>query len=128
MIRRDLKNNTKEIVALAYALRTASVNGATIDLKDFGSVMFLIQEGAFTDGVHTLKLQDSDDGSAWSDVAAIDLHGAFAVLSALGVTQRVGYRGPKRFVRLVITVTGASTGAASNALAVKGHAQALPTD
>jgi hypothetical protein len=62
-------------------------------------------------------------------VAAGDLMQAFsAVSSGAGSNsiQEVGYKGQKRWVRLVMTTSGATTGATSEGMLILGHARNLP--
>lgn len=132
---RDLFNNIKAVKALDLSLRTTSVDGDTIDLQGFNSAtMLFYTESAITDGTHTPKLQHADDdgtGSAdsWSDVASTDLEGeALAAFDSdnEGI-QMVGYKGGKRFIRPVITVTGSpGTGGRIGATCIKGHPAQAP--
>lgn len=120
---RDLKNNLSLAVSLAPAARTASANGTVIDLQGAKSAMVMVSFGAWTDGTHTPKLQEGDasDGSDAADVAAGDLEGAFtAVSSSAGqnACQKVGYKGNHRYIRVVMTVASATTGALSAAAIV----------
>jgi hypothetical protein len=80
--------------------------------------------GTITDGTHTPKLQESDDNATFTDVAAGDLEGTFAVL-ATGVNQHVGYKGRKRYLRAVITVAGATTGGIYGAAIIRAQAPGL---
>src|SRR5262249_9439355 len=111
---RDLKSNVDVAQSLAPAARNASANGTGVDLAGYEAAMVEFSFGAVTDGTHTPKLQDSDDNSTFADVAASGLQGAFVAGTANSV-QRVGYVGGKRFVRAVITIAGATTGALSAA-------------
>ena len=114
---------------LVPAARTASANGTGVDLSGFGSNMFVVEFGVVTDGTHTPKLQESADNSSWADVAAADLSGSFsAATSSSGgsATQKVSYIGALRYVRPVITVSGATTGAVSAAVAVLGRGRKQP--
>jgi hypothetical protein len=136
MARATLTRTTKPVQSLAPALRAASANGAAVDRKGFGDVMVVVSPGALTDGVHTPKLQAADDDPAnpgtplaasWADVAAADLVGALAAVVA-NTLQWVGYRGVQRYVRVVLTVTGApATGAIVGANVVLGDPAKVPT-
>jgi hypothetical protein len=115
---RDLKNMLSLSQSLAPKARTASENGAVVDTQGAKSVMAVIASGAYTDGTHTPKLQEGDvsDGSDAADVAAGDLEGAFTAIAAGGDAnkmQKVGYKGSKRYVRLVMTCAGTTSGALS---------------
>jgi hypothetical protein len=101
-----------------------------VDLLGFGTAAVVVAFGAWTDGTHTPKLQESDNGtSGWTDVAAIDLAGSFSpVSSAAGqnAAQRASYIGNKRYIRPVLTLAGATTGALSSVQVVRGNPSAVP--
>lgn len=126
MTLRDLKDKIDAAHSLAPATRTnGTANGTAVDLRGYGSAIILAYFGAYTDGTHTPSLEHSDDGTSFSAPAAADLNGAFtAVSSGAGANtlQRVGYQGGKRYIRAVMTVSGATSGALSTALALRGHA------
>lgn len=124
--RKDLNKDIATATSLAPAARTATANGTGVDLQGFGSCAVVWNVGAITDGTHTPKLQESDDNSTFTDVAAADQSGTLAALVA-STNQEVGYLGRKRYVRAVITVTGSpSTGGVYAALVVRGGAKTLP--
>lgn len=125
---RDLKNNMDAQESIAPLLRTASVNGSGIDLGDFDGAMAVFHsEAAITDGDHTPKLQESDDNSAWSDVAAADQEGALVDFSSSNEgIQRVGYKGAKRYVRAVITAANTTTGGIIGCTIIRGIPHAAP--
>ncbi|MEZ5101171.1 MAG: hypothetical protein R3C15_15495 [Thermoleophilia bacterium] len=116
----NLARQIAPVQSLAAAARTATANGSSADLATYESAAVILNVGTITDGTHTPKLQESDDNSAWSDVAAADLQGAFAALAST-TQQEVGYIGRKRYVRVVVTVAGATTGGVYGATIVRGH-------
>ena len=116
-------------ISLSPAARTATANGAGVDLQGYEAAAAIVQFGTWTDGTHTPSLQESDDNSAFSAVAAADLTGAFTAVSSGGgsnTVQRVGYIGAKRYVRGVMTVSGATTGAVSAIAIVRGVSARRP--
>jgi hypothetical protein len=126
-------------LGLVAALMAASVadntvqTGATVDLQGFESCTFAVQSGtlADADATFTVKLQHGDlaNGSDMADVTAADLIGAAPVFSAAtddNVARKVGYRGTKRYVRVVITPASNAAAAAFSALAILGHARNQP--
>jgi hypothetical protein len=127
---RDLSHNISPALSLPPAARTATANGTAVDLLGFGSAAVLVTFGSWTDGTHTPKIQESDNGSTgWTDVAAGDLAGSFsAVSSAAGqnVVQRASYIGNKRFIRPVLTVASATTGAITSVQVVRGYPAMAP--
>lgn len=113
---RDLKSNLAAAPSLNPAARTATANGTAVDLQGAKSALAVLSVGAWTDGTHTPKLQEGElaDGSDAADVAADNLEGAFTAIAGAGqanAIQRVGYKGTKRYLRVVMTVAGATTGA-----------------
>lgn len=129
--KRDFKGDVAVAAAIAPAvIRTATVTGSAVDLGadggHEGAVVYL-NVGAVTDGTHTPKLQESDaSGSGYADVAAGDLSGAF-VAAVASTGQKVGYIGTKRYIRVVVTVTGSpATGAYYDAVAILGRPRTRP--
>lgn len=123
---RDLANNLGLNQSIAPAVQTATVNGASVDLLGFNSAMLVINTGAIAgSGNFTPKLQESDDNSAWSDVVAADLHGAFVTPLAAASVYKVGYKGFKRYIRPVLTLNS-GTSIAASATVVKGQAAQRP--
>lgn len=112
-------------LCLAPAARNASANGTTVDLVNMQSALAVVECGAITDGTHTPAMQESADGTTWTDVAASDLVGAFVVCTANSV-QRVAYNGNKRFIRVRMVVAGATTGAVTSAIVVGGNLRKAP--
>lgn len=126
---KDLVSHLKIVQSLAPAARTASANGATVDRRGFNSCVFKIEAGAYTDGTHTPKAQESDNGSDWTDVAAADLSGSFTAIAGSGqqnAIYTVGYKGTRRYVRPVITAAGTSSGAVTSAAVILSHAESVP--
>lgn len=122
---RDLKNNIDVQTSLVPDDYTASANGSGVDLRGFDGALVAFVVGTVTDGTHTPKVQESDDDSTYTDVAAADLLGSLSDLAST-TNQRVGYIGSKRHVRAVLTVSGATVGAQVAALVVRGLAAQQP--
>ncbi|NTU77323.1 MAG: hypothetical protein HGA90_05870 [Alphaproteobacteria bacterium] len=131
MALRDLLRNTLVTPSLAPAVRTnGTATGAAVDLRGFDAAVIAVAFGACTDGTHTPSVQHSVDGTTYTNAAASDLDGAFvAVTSGSGANavQTVGYIGSQRYVRVVITTTGATTGALSAANVLSGYPRHAPT-
>lgn len=127
-------------IALAVAVAVATVNdntaqvGSTVDLQGFESCEFAILAGSLVDADATfaVKLQhgSAGDGSDMADVDAADLLGTAAAASFTfaddNVVKKVGYRGTKRYVRVVITPANNTGAATFAALAVRSHARNQP--
>lgn len=121
----NLTREVSPVISLAPAARNASANGTSADLAGYESCVVVFPTGTVTDGTHTPKLQESNDNSTWNDVAAGDQSGTLVALTASSV-QRVGYIGAKRYLRAVLTVSGATTGALSSALILRGYPHQTP--
>jgi len=100
---------------------SASANGESVDTVEHGGVgvVWVVGAGASLTAAnyYTLKVQDSDDGTAWADVEAGMMASGEAsrVINATTVDQAAildAYLGGKRYVRAVVTETG--TGASLN--------------
>lgn len=121
----DFRTNWIPRITLAVAAITATANGATVDTVLESRAAFEVVAGAYTDGTHTIKFQDSPDGSTWTDVAAANLKmpddapagvvvGATLVIDGAGDGGQiyvVEYLGIQRYLRAVTTVAGTTTGA-----------------
>ena len=131
MALRDLIRNILVRVSVAPAVRTnGTTNGTSIDLRGFDAAAVSVAFGAYTDGTHTPSLQHSADGTTFTNAAASDMDGSFAAVNAAGganTVQTVGYIGALRYIRVVMTVTGATSGAASTAFVVAGYPRLKPT-
>lgn len=127
---RDLQKQIGPAQALAPALYTSTTNGTGIDRADYEGVVFVVTSGTVTDGTYAFKIQDSADNSSFSDAAAGDVSGSITNItsSTTATEQKFAYAGPKRYCRLVMTVTGSpGTGGYICAVAIKSGAKVLPT-
>lgn len=135
-------------VALAPQTLTADANGATIDLADCDGLAILANVGASGDTLSgsvylSLEIEHSDDGSTWEDVTdaehVVDGRNSAFVASGTGIFDTIDapaedekqvsihYIGPKRYVRLVVNLTGThSNGIPVGASYVKSFVRALP--
>lgn len=135
MATKDLHSKIRVVTALApvSVANTAAQTGATIDLQGYESCEFAIQPGAlFAASVFAVKLQHGDlaNGSDMADVAAADLLGTAAAASFVAadanVARKLGYRGTKRYVRIVITPTTNGGASLLAATALLSHARNQP--
>ncbi len=134
MAKRELYHNLSvgTQVALAPAARTATVaigSATTIDTYGFDAVLLQVICGAITDGTHTLSLYESDTDVTgnYTAVAAGDMLGSFAAISSSATSnQKVGYIGTRRYLRIVDTVSGATTGGIYSVVAICGVAMHKP--
>lgn len=124
----DLINDLKFFRSIAAQVATTTKNGTGVAVAGYNSAVAVFEFGAYTDGTFTPKLQESDDNSSFSDVAAADLIAspisaqAIAAVTAANKIQSIGYKGSKAYIRPVITVTGSpATGMAIAALVALGN-------
>ncbi|WP_282703243.1 hypothetical protein [Streptomyces sp. CC219B] len=125
-MRNDIKNHISPAATLVPAARTASANGAAVDLAGFDAAAVVIDVGAVTDGSFSIEVQESDESATgYTAVADADLDGTEpATLTASTVTS-IGYHGIKRYLRAVATDAG--TGDAAFAVyVVRGKGRVKP--
>lgn len=97
--------------AIAPRAITATITGTAVDLANCNDCLIAVLPGVWTDGTHTPSLTDSDDNTTYAAVAAADLVGAFAAITATGTAvQKVSYIGSKRYIKPVWTVATGTTG------------------
>lgn len=129
----DLYDNVKVLPAIRPDILrvNGSVDGPAVDRRQgrtfYRSVMFAVQSGAITDGTHTVNLQESVNGTDWTNVAAGDIRGTKPVilLANDNVFYEFAYTGGARYVRLQLVTTGATTGGFVDGVALLGI-QAVP--
>lgn len=142
---KDLKN----LIAVSQSIETDLVaatvdaNGTGVDLQGFESATILAAVGESNDTLSgsvkiELEVEESDDDSTYTDVADADLigyvdgtnDGTFAVIDAATEDQRAyiaGYIGSKRYIRVVVNVTGTHTnGTPIGAFVIKSHSRQNP--
>ena len=119
---RDLENRLDVLATLVpTGNRTASTNGTGIDLQGYDGALVIISADTITDGTHTPKVQESDDNSAFTDVVAADLIGTVLVAITAASMQKIAYLGAKRYIRLVVTAAGTTTGGKYGSVVVRGY-------
>jgi len=110
------------VKCITPAVRTADVNGASIDRKDHDGALFIAAVGASGDTLSgsvylEIELEHCDDNSTWVDCDNSDLSssvtgnntGTAAKIDAADeddLVYTVAYMGIKRYVRPVLNVTG----------------------
>jgi hypothetical protein len=123
-MRSTLKETLSGVVSLAPAAYTSDADGAGVDLQGYdGGALVVLAVGDWTDGTHAVAVEESDDDSTYTAVAADDLDGSFSALDAAGddsTVQLVGYLGSSRYVRVSVLVTGSpATGAVYGAAVLR---------
>ncbi|MHC1949867.1 hypothetical protein IF803_36715 [Bradyrhizobium sp. UFLA06-06] len=123
---RDISQNIGFAQTIAPAVQTATVNGAAIDTNGFESAAMVISTGAIAGaGNFTAKIQDSQDGTNFADVAAQFLVGSLPAALAASSTYKQGYLGAARYIRAVLTLNS-GTSIAAGAVAVLGSPKVAP--
>ncbi len=124
----DTYNKVSPVVAAKMATRTANVTGEVVDLAGYDSVTFVVMSGTLTDGTYTTALKESDDGSTFTTVDSSQILGGNVSFAATDddTVKKLGYVGGKRYVRLDITVSGATSGGVIGAIAVRANARHAP--
>lgn len=129
-MRKNLYKYSKSVACLtatgAKVVASSPQNSATVDrfqggLGDYNSVLFVAQAGTITDGTHVLSVQESVDGTVWTNVTASpDLSGVPPtwVAAQSNVVADFGYVGAQRYCRAVVTSSGTTTGAIIGVVAV----------
>ena len=129
MASRDIVNSLAVRESILPAVHSAaSVTGEIVDTRGFDSAMVAIAVGAVAgSGNVTPKLQHSHTttGGDFVDVTADDLGGAFPAALVANSTVKVGYRGPRRYLRVFGTLNS-GTSVAYSAVIVLGHAAQEP--
>ncbi|WP_309095267.1 hypothetical protein [Streptomyces sp.] len=127
-------NNTRVQRTLAPAARTATANGTTVDRAASGAryqdALVVIDTGVVTDGTHTFTVQESANGTSWSAVADADLQGTEPVVTSANddTVYELGYVGGARYLRVAVTVAGATNGGIYSAAVVLSNARRGPAD
>ncbi|MBW7903021.1 MAG: hypothetical protein H3C26_16180 [Rhodocyclaceae bacterium] len=120
---RDLKSNIFTALCIAPSVHSATKSdGAVVDLQGCGSAAVVVTTGAIAgDGDFTASLVvgDAADLSGGAAATADELIGAFPATLAANSAVTVGYRGGKRYARVVLTKNG-GTSIAASAVIVKG--------
>lgn len=133
MTLRSLSDTQRVFPSLAPAARTTgTATGVAVDLQGFDSAAIVVSFGAYTDGTHTPSVVHSADGTTYTPcVHGTDLSGPSALSAVAGsaganTVQHVSYIGDKRYVAVVMTSAGATTGALSAAAVIAGHPHSAP--
>ena len=105
-----------------------------LDTAEFDTATFLMQLGSIADSNATFVILVEDgDNSSLTDNAAVDdafligtEAGAAFLFSDDGKAVKIGYIGPKRYVRVTITPSGNGSAFLMGATWVQGHAKKGP--
>lgn len=115
-----------------YAGTTISTNtdtngGITIDTQGFEKVGFAVYAGTRTDGTYVLKINETDNADGTTGAAEVGSYTVQNTMNASNTVGKVECKPSKRYVRLVITSTGVTTGCVfKGAVAVLSEAKNNP--
>lgn len=143
-MKRDSVTDIKVVNSIKPTTITATATGVSVDTLGFMGVAILLSLAAATglSGANKVvfKLQESANNSDWTDVdasvAADNLDGSSDYVPGHGVVTiddnaetdqayKMGYRGYKRYVRVIGTVTG-TVSMISAAVAILSDAEITP--
>jgi hypothetical protein len=121
MASRDVRLELDPKQSVASQSIGGAVNGTGVDLAGAEAALIILSNGAATTPA-TVKIQESDDNSTFTDVADTDLIGTTGNPSGVAQTAstivKVSYVGAKRYIRVVTT---AGTAALFDAVIVRAH-------
>lgn len=127
---RSLYSQSLAVKALdSGTVQTGTTNGIAIDTglysNNFRDVLFIVHSGTLTDGSYAVTVEESDSsGSGYAAVDTWRVQGSLPTFASTddNVWNSFGVRPNKRYVRIVITATSATTGGVLAATAVLGSA------
>ena len=132
----DLHNNIKCSTAIAPAAATTDNTAfvsAIVDTANFGSCEFvgLLGTNADADMTYTVLVEDGDSSTLGDNAAVADdyLLGVEAMglnYASDGKCFKIGYCGPKRYVRVTITPANNTGNAFCAGVWILGHPRVLP--
>lgn len=133
MAKRDLYHNigvVKNLIPVAAITATVAIgSSATLDTYGYHGIVIEAICGTITDGTHTITVYESDTDVTgnYTAVDAADLLGSFtAMTSSNASNQKVGYIGSKRYLRVVDTVAGTTTGGVYGVVGIAGYPMHKP--
>ncbi len=131
---RDLLRTQFVTQSLPPATRVnGTATGSTVDLRGYDAAVITVAFGAYTDGTHTPSVQQSADGVTWvpcvygTDLDATANLSAVSSSAGANTVQQIGYIGSLRYLQVIMTTTGATSGAASAAYVIAGFPRSAPT-
>lgn len=114
-------------------VQTGTTNGLAVDTgvfnNNFRDVTFYIMSATLTDGSYAVTVEESDSsGSGYAAVDSSRVLGSLPTFAATddNVLNQFGVRPTKRYVRIVVTATGATTGGSLCAIAALGNGSLGP--
>jgi hypothetical protein len=133
---RDLMNNIHVVMARppqAAVTDNTAMTFTSCDLRGYESATIVILHGtnADADATYTVAVEESDDNSSFTAVAAADLIGTTALAGFQfdddNEPRKIGYRGGKRYIRASVTPANNTGNAFVAAAYILGHPRSRPT-
>lgn len=112
----------------AYATNVVTTGGA-VDLLWWRSAVVQVLTGTITDGTYTVEVQHSDaSGSGFTAVDTSELQGPEPAIVAANdnAVFEIGYLGSKRYLKVVVTATGTTSGGVLGACVLVGSPRRAP--
>ena len=131
---KDIASNLQTSVLNLVFTSDTTLNSDSVDTADFELGFMLnidVPPSLFNDGSYTVKFQESEDDTTFTDVEPSQVIGALdenPIISAStngSVLPKLGLFGNKRYVRVVVTSTSVTDGA-SLVLLVTQKGETLP--
>lgn len=131
---RTTYSGTLAVKALATSTVTSSaVTGSAVDTNVFNNafrdVLFVVNSGTLVDGAYAVTVQECDtSGGSYTAVDSGRLVGSLPAFASTddGAWKSVGVRPTKRYLQVVVTPTGATSGGPFTATAVLGNGSFNP--
>lgn len=123
----------KETLPVVTRSANTTTNGTVVDREEDNSgyqgAMFMVHTGTMTDGTHTIDVQESDaSGSGFASVGAANLLGTPPAIASTDDNKifEIGYLGGKRYLRVAVTVSGATSGGVYGSTIILGDPRVSP--
>ena len=115
-------------IPLAAIATDTDTEGASVAWGRFRSAMVIAWTGTITDGSYVVEVQDSDDDTTYTAVATALLEGAEPTFTdaSSDLVRVIGYKGTRKYLRVVITSTDTTLGGVMGALIVCADAYRGP--
>lgn len=132
---REFFNSTYTVPAVSpiTSVTNEVLTAIAVDRLNFESALFEIAIGAKTDGAVAVEVQESDaSGSGYTAAADADLIGLEATAGVADSTagansvRKIGYKGIKRYLKLVLTITSNAGSLPISATCLLGHGRHVP--
>jgi len=125
MTSKSIDSKVSPVTSLIPKATTTTTTGTAVDLQNYESAEILVDAGVITDGTHVISLTEcATSGGTYTAVAAADLIGTPPTLTSTAggsSVQKFGYKGSKRYLKVVSTVSGATTGGVYGACVVRSN-------